>query len=138
MFMTTSIMTGGVVTISGEVGINHNPISQPAKSGIRINADGTIDERLGDSYSQIDAATDWIIPNGAANSSYEFTATDNNANLDAGSDATGTWASAPLEWWVEETVEFATENLSVTVGIRFNGGAEIDNGTFTGQASVNL
>lgn len=38
---------------------------------IRFNTDGTVDRRIGDTYTQINELTDWIIPNTDANSSYE-------------------------------------------------------------------
>lgn len=47
-----------VVTLSGETISNVNGVS-----GIRFNTDGTIDQRIDASYFQIDADTDWIIPN---------------------------------------------------------------------------
>jgi hypothetical protein len=49
---------------------------QPAVAhvGIRFNADGTVENTLADanSWVQIDAATDWIIPNESAPGTYEI------------------------------------------------------------------
>jgi hypothetical protein len=42
-----------------------------ATAGFRFNTDGTVDRLQGSSYTQISAATDWIIPNQAADSTYD-------------------------------------------------------------------
>jgi len=61
----------GVVTLSGET-ISHivdDPLN--AEVGIRFNADGTVDKKVGGTFTQIDTGTDWIIPNSAANAGYD-------------------------------------------------------------------
>lgn len=67
-----------VVTLSGE-SIIHNSGGGGATAGIRFNGSGTIDERTGASYSQIDGGTDWIRPNEAASSIYEVRCTNKSA-----------------------------------------------------------
>ena len=76
--------------LSGEANID-DLVTQPtvAIAGIRVNADGTIDKRIGAVYTQIDSATDWGVPNGGITGNEEFFCTDNNANLAVGSDSTG-------------------------------------------------
>jgi len=57
----------GTVTVSGEAiaDVNATPMV-----GVRFNTDGTIDKRTGTSgaptYTPIDTATDWIVPNSRA------------------------------------------------------------------------
>jgi len=61
----------GVVTLSGET--ISDIVDDPANAEVRIifRADGTIDKYEGGVTTQIDAGTDWIIPNGAANAGYD-------------------------------------------------------------------
>ena len=62
------------VTVSGEIFTQVQPgAAGDAEVALRINADGTIDKRVGvgGSYVQIDAGTDWIIPNGDASANFE-------------------------------------------------------------------
>lgn len=126
------------VALSGEIGINAI-VPQPgtAYAGVRINTDGTVDKRINTNFTQIDTATDWIIPNSAASSDYEVYCTDNNSNLAGGSSATGTWLamSAAREWLISH--DGATpKQLDITIAIRFSGGATIDSGNYTGAASA--
>ena len=58
----------GIVTLSGEPQWN---TSNQNPCGIRINADGTVDKLENVTYTQLDASTDWIIPNSAANGVYQ-------------------------------------------------------------------
>jgi len=69
------IWPAGVVTLSGE-DVYDSQLDKTAVAGIRVNADGTIDrytEFTG--FVQIDSGTDWIIPNGAADSTYDVRVT---------------------------------------------------------------
>ena len=121
--------------ISGASGVNHL-VSAPltATAGIRINADGTIDKRAGAVYTQINAATDYIIPNGADKSTLRFRCTDNNANLDAGSDATGSWLTAPREWYITATSEIKSLDIDIELSID-SGATTYDIGAHTGTAA---
>ena len=121
--------------LSGESGISALE-TQPATAyaGIRINADGTIDKRVNSVYTQIDAATDWGIPNGDITGDEEFYCTDNNANIDGGSDATGSWEAAPLQWYVANSAG-APKLLDLTVQVRpASGEPAADSGEYTGDA----
>ena len=56
---------GILLTLSGE-SISHSVSNgNTARAGVRVNSDGTIDKREGNIYMQIDASTDWRIPNGS-------------------------------------------------------------------------
>ena len=87
-----------IITLSGEA------ITSAGSAGLRVNTDGTIDSRKGSgpTYAQIDAATDWIIPNAASGGkTYHFRLDINETNMDAGSDLMNVWIelTGPLEWW---------------------------------------
>jgi len=64
----------GTVTLSGE-GIGDSQSAQAAIAGIRFNADGTVDKREAGVYTQIDSATDWIIPLVKASVNYDVRVT---------------------------------------------------------------
>lgn len=122
--------------LSGETGII-GAETQPATSyaGVRINADGTVDKREDGTYTQIDSATDYVIPNGAVTGSERFRCTDNNANLDAGSSATGTWLAAPCEWFISNAAA-PIKNLDIDIEISILGDTTTDDtGNFTGQCN---
>jgi hypothetical protein len=55
----------GVYTLSGET-ISDDSFGDTGIAGIRFNSDGTVDKNEAGVFTQIDSATDWIIPNGAA------------------------------------------------------------------------
>lgn len=126
------------LTISGESSID-GTIGDPgkARSGIRVNADGTLDKRENNTFTQIDAATDIVIPNVFASADFEVKLTDNNANLAGASAATGSWlaiTTAPI-WYVEQS-GVGNISLNVTLEGRYKSGAVIDSGVFTGTATT--
>lgn len=143
--MTGALIAAGSsadqVRLSGETGIIDAVVDPAnAQAGVRFNSDGTIDKNEGGSYTQIDANTDWIIPNGADKTPYTVRCTDNNANLAAGSAATGTWLAATSTWnWYIEQTSFGTKNLDIDLEISPDGGTTIiASGNYTGSAQVDL
>ena len=126
------------VTVSGETAINDTNTS-PTNSfaGVRANSDGTLDKRVGSTRTQIDSATDWLIPVGSAPSLYQIKCTDTAGNLDAGSATIGDWItlSSNREWYVAVTSP-GSKNFNLTLEIRYNGGATLDSAAFTGNATV--
>lgn len=128
---------GFIVNLAGEAISHAHPTDSTA--GIRFNLDGTIDELRGTSYSQIDAATDWIIPNGKAATDFEvrFTGLTGDAfTTEAAS--SGTWIALSLarEWKLNNIVDLTTDSNSVTFEIRRGSGATIDTGVYTFSAQV--
>ena len=125
------------LNLSGETGIDDlQSFPTPARSGIRINTDGTIDKREGSTYTQIDSGTDWIIPNSAAAANFEFRCTNSGDTLNAGSDAVDTWldlSGGALEWFVSTSVDAVSLNLTIEVR-RGSSGAAVDSGVYTGTA----
>ncbi len=125
--------------MSGESGIEGFQI-QPnvAIAGVRVNADGTIDKITGNAasptYTQIDALTDWVIPNGDATGDERFRCTDNNANLDFGT--TGSWLTAGQQWYVTRS-GMPAKQFDIDIEISVLGDTSTDDtGNYTGNASA--
>ncbi len=131
----------GNVTLSGET-IQHITVSGPW-AGVRINSDGTIDKRTGatPTYTQIDAVTDWIIPNGDASALYDVKIEE--VSLTGGGSPTfsnpggagkglSTWfdLGSNREWGVRTPGPSQSNVWTITIHIRWNGGAELDQGTY--------
>jgi hypothetical protein len=136
-FLPTSPAQSGTVTLSGELGIFGLDTDIV---GVRFNTDGTVDNRIS-TYTQIDSGTDWIIPNSAANGSYEVM-TDNWADtggsgggFNAAAAAEGTWIAltANREWNVQAVGPMGADSSKMTFDahIRFNGGATLSSGTYS-------
>lgn len=121
---------------AGIIGFETQPAS--AIAGVRVNADGTIDKITGDAssptYTQIDAATDYVIPNGAVTGNERFRCTDNNTNLDSGT--TGSWLAAPQEWYITHG-GLPAKQLDIDIEISILGDTTTDDtGNYTGSASA--
>lgn len=55
--------SGPAITVSGET-ISHSVSNgNTARAAVRVNVDGTIDKLVNVTFTQIDASTDWRIPN---------------------------------------------------------------------------
>lgn len=130
---------GATVTISGEsVTVVSSTTSSQSRAGIRVNTDGTIDKRVGNTYTQIDSATDWIIPNGSASSTYQIRITNvtwlQGSAFNTAAAAADTWIdmSADREWSIADTAPGGTGIREVTfdLEIRLGEGATIDSGSF--------
>ena len=65
------MVTAGVVTVSGEVIDDSGVGARTYIARLRLLSTGTTDKRENTTTTQIDASTDWIIPNGAAPDDYE-------------------------------------------------------------------
>ena len=124
------IYSSGTVTVSGET-ISHTSLGT-ATAGIRFNTDGTVDKLTGSTYTQIDVATDWIIPNGAAPDDYEVRLESNSGDaFDAGA-AVGVWVAFSIarEWKQIRSTDGTDTNTAV-FGIRKGGaGGALDTGSF--------
>ena len=141
----------GLVTLSGEW-INDARSSGP-RAGVRINMDGTVDSRKGpegtEVYAQIDASTDWIIPNESASGLYEVKMEE---NAQGGGASTGLLFSSPdsdttkglstwyaltedREWSVRHGHPSQVATWDIQCSIRFNGGATLATVEFQLQAT---
>lgn len=111
---------GGLVTVSGDT---H---TDSTGGGWRVNSDGTIDRftQSATSYAQISASTDWVIPNVAANGTYQVRCTLNSGTINGTNAGTGTWLalSSNQEW--NSTLDF---NITLEVRLGTN---VLDSGTY--------
>lgn len=119
----------GVVTLSGETIVD----SDQGSALVRFNTDGTVDKVLTGVSEQIDSGTDWIIPNGAAQSLYEFKWDQvsgdpmNSGNMSV----EGTWYALSTNRSVGLSVGVPIADSGViTVSVRYNGGAVIDTANY--------
>ncbi len=138
--MGVEAVAAGDVTLSGEsiFQFSSSP-SDPQTAGVRFNSNGTVQKREGASYVQIDASTDWIIPNGDANSTYDVRIT--NVVWTSGSAffveaaAEDVWINlgSNREWSVQDNTGTAagSKDVSFTVEIRKDGGAVLDSATYS-------
>lgn len=107
--------------------------------GLRVNSDGTIDRHRNGSYSQIDALTDWIIPNSAASDkTYHVKGDWTGDSLLAGSAATGTWlnVSTNPHWLLRDTTaDDGAQTGTLTLSISDDGGSTtLDSATYAFSA----
>lgn len=134
-----------VITLSGEINIIDIDFSGPpwnSQAGIRVLTNGTIQKfrlTIG-GYQQIDASTDWIIPNGDASSTYEFKLDVTSGAPNFNSDSTGVWLpmTGTREWYVQVLVAQTTLSFVWTLRVRLGSGSELDNGSYTGEATTGL
>lgn len=136
------LVAAPVVTVTGGDAIHHAVTNgNTATAILRIRADGTIEKTEGVTQTQLQSATDWIIPNNANDGLYEVKFS--KGILDdapTGGDALDVWhflsANRTVEY-VESTND--TEIFAnITTRIRYNGGAEIDSGINHVHARVGL
>ncbi len=130
-----------VVTVSGET-ISHSVDNgNTATTRVQVRQDGTIEKREGSTDTQVDASTDWIIPNNANDDLYEvmFTRVVPFSDAPTGGDALDVWHR------IDQTIRFVEYANSVddtdlggtiTVHIRYNGGAELDTGGYNMSSIV--
>jgi hypothetical protein len=118
----------GVVALSGETISNLSS----GTAAVRVNTDGTVD-KLDPGASQIDASTDWIIPNSAASSLYEVSWSQVSGDTPSYSNmaVAGTWYDLSVSRYVGyQPSPGAGESGVIRLSIRFNGGATIDTGDY--------
>ena len=113
-----------------------------AEHGIIIRTDGTIDQQANGTTTQLSPTTDWIIPNSAAATDYEFRVTGVTWDIDppfstspgvdeAWYDLTG----GDLSWFVQDLSSTAAgaNNVSFTLEVRKG-----SSGTALASATYNI
>ena len=112
----------GVVTISGENIWNFITNS----ANLWFNASGIVEKQDFDPRQQIDAATDWIIPNASASSAYDIRLLNLVGTL------TTQWAAENV--WIDlgttRNCGKASGTADIDVEIRKDGGAALDSGHY--------
>lgn len=125
---------GGPVVTLTDFNVNWSRASF-CYAGVRVNADGTVDRHgsIGTAYGQMNAETDWIIPNEDASGLYEVRCTLNSGTLEGSSDATGSWLALSSDrlWRVfDNSYPPATaETAELFIEIRYDGGSVLDSCT---------
>ena len=106
--LASAVPPAYVVTLSGETITGTDNGGGPtwsASAALIVRADGTIDKvETGVGTTQIDSATDWIIPNGEASSDYEVMIHEDSGTLNRSfQDAIDTWLSlgGDRDWGVQ-------------------------------------
>lgn len=109
--------------------------------GIHFNTDGTVDAHTA-TASQVDVATDWIIPNSAATTAYQIRITTvvwvqsgDGESFSTAWEVTNTWKaiSSTAEWAITQATTDVKE-VSFLVEIRFGTGPVLSSGTYVLKA----
>lgn len=149
MLVMTGSTLGTTVNLDGQGSISAQDPSATggwdARAGIRINTDGTIDKYTYNGttgiYSQIDESSDWIIPKDAASSDYQvWLEVNSGQNPNYASDSKDTWLpmSANRQWIYRRSTQGGPDSFNWTLKIRFDGGADIDSGVYSGTVECNI
>jgi len=101
----------GTLTLSG--GSADSTASDPSNAIVRFtfNEDGTVDRTQEGSTAQVDASTDWVIPNSAAPGDYEIRFTSLS-----GDSPTVSGGTAENSWWAFTSGNFQLSLIQGTVG----------------------
>jgi len=133
-----------VYTLTGDnINVTDGASPYNTRSGIRVNADGTLDKAFsvnGDllAYTQIDSATDWVIPNGAASADHDVRITAVTHNGHAGWNASASEEDAWIDlgsdrlWDIQSSAE-ETINTDFTLEIRDASAATVASTAFNVQ-----
>jgi len=128
------------VTYTGGDTVHHDVANNNTATAIlRVRQDGTVQKTVGFTQTQLQALTDWIIPNTGNDNLYEVKFS--KGFLDdapTGGDALDVWHFISQNRTVEyvESTNNTEVKATITTRIRYNGGAEIDNGTNSLRARV--
>ena len=127
----TKIWQRATVSVSGE-SISHFSFGT-VTAGVRFNADGTVQKRIGTTYTQIDTGTDWIRPVSEASGDYQIHASKTSgSNPDTTlSDSLDTWLDldAARQWGVRRSSAGNTTS-TLSIEIRLSG-TTLASGTYT-------
>lgn len=130
--------TPGVVTLSGET-ISPPTVGSgvPPRGEIVFRTDGTVDMIENGSTSQIDTATDWIIPNSRANDSYDVRYTSQSGDIfTAEASAEDAWIDLGTDRVYSLTrVPIGTSTNTVTFEIRNNAGTTVASTVYVIEAN---
>ena len=127
-----------LVTLSGQT-VSDVEFGRVCTAGIRFNSDGTVDELVDSTYTQIDTTTDWIIPNAAASTDFDVRITSVTWNssstgflTEAASEDTWIDLGSNREWSVRDTDSSGSgdKDVQFTVEIRNGAGVTVDTGSY--------
>jgi hypothetical protein len=137
-----SLLSGSsiVITISGDLGSHLVSNGSTARSGYRVNADGTIDERQGTSFFQVDSATDWRVPNGSGSGFHvRFSTILLSSDPDVGTLDTWLEITSDREFYYQETTDDTESSGTILIEISDDGGSTVlDSGNYSCAATVGI
>lgn len=128
--------------LSGETIQDSEFTSGTADASVRVNTDGTIDKIEGITTTQIDSATDWVIPNSTASTVDHWVRATQNSQTGGGTTsgpALGTWwkvsgtGSANREWKISSNfgaAESANWNITLAIATDASGTNIVATGTY--------
>lgn len=133
---TQWVTASATVTVSGEVITDQTTQSRQHAAGIRVNSDGTIDKLVNTTYTPIDTATDWIIPNSVAPDDYECRFEKDSGTGTVSGDTLDTWhpLTSNREFKLVRATDANEQQVVGTLRIRKGTGAEIDSASYTFNA----
>jgi hypothetical protein len=126
---------GDVVTLSGEVVLAFS-FNADATAEVFLNTDGTADSRINlGSLTQIDAATDWVIPNGSAPGLYQARYTNRSGSILSSATASeDTWSAFSGGFYTirnfDNTVFLGGPDTTVDLQVRLSTGAVLATGSY--------
>lgn len=131
----------GNVTVSGETVTDNVAINRNARAAVIFRLLGFVDKIENVTTTQIDNSTDWIQPNGDASANYQI-----KYDLDSGDAlhgtttfADGVWGDLRTDVFFEQRATFSPDQnfeSTITISIRFNGGAVLDSATYVLEAEA--
>ena len=127
--------SGGVVTLSGEAIDDEDASERAYRAALIIRTDGTVDKIENTSTSQIDASSDWIIPNSEASSDYQFSysLSSGDALHSSTTMSAGAWQALSSDIYFEQRIDgcSVTEKTStISVSVRKGTGSVLESGTY--------
>ena len=133
-----------VVTLSGETVVSTATQPADATAAISIESDGTVDRITSQGGTQqVDTATDWVIPNSEAPTSYDVRITNvvwqssgdgESFDIEAASENTWIALTSDRVWQIKESSSSGTKEVDFTVEIRFIGDQTVATGSYTLRA----
>ncbi len=145
--IAAAVGSGGAnVTLSGEFITRIVTSPTNALSSVIVNTDGTVDKFSG-SQSQIDSATDWIIPNSSASTEYEVRITNvvwqssgDGESFSSAFEVEDTWKALTgnATWQITQSNDTgATKEVDFDLEIRLgSSGSAVATGAYTLRAVV--
>ncbi len=125
--------TFGIVTLTAQIDANQVQGLTSGTAVWQFHIDGTVWKDGEGAAVQVNASTDWVIPNGAASGQYDLKwdqVSGDAPTNSVGNIAENTWTALSSQINVGAFAGGSYETGIVTVSIRFNGGATLASANF--------
>lgn len=131
----------GNVTVSGETITDNVAVNRAARAALKVYTTGVFYKIEDATETQIDSGTDWIRPTGDASAAYEikYDYVSGDALHNSTSLADGIWGNLGTNKFFEQRATFSPDQdrgTTITISIRFNGGAVLDSATYVLEAQA--